>query len=108
MDYRLSSLAFICWMSAVLGFGCSASFNAQHATTTTPAYLRTIVRVDTTNHLAYMGSDGSYHYVFHVQIGDGGSFRVPISEWQPPRTFPVGQGDPYVVNPLMLSGQHRP
>ena len=98
---RFSSLRFGCF--ALIGFvaftcsGCSASFSPRRATSTTTAYLRTIQHGDTTDHLAYMGSDAQFHYVFHSQLFGGGSYRVPVSTWHPKRTFPLNDGKPYVL-----------
>jgi hypothetical protein len=96
-------------LSAALGLlvACSASFNAARSETTTAAYLRTIARVDPTDHLAYMGTDGTYQYIFHSQLGGGGSYRVLASDWSPPETFQLGHGKPYVVDPQTLSRASR-
>lgn len=78
-------------------------FVQWRATTTTPDYLRSISRADTSDHLAYVGSDAQYHYVYHSQLFDGGSFRVPLTAWTPPRTFPVGAEKPYLLDRSMLT-----
>jgi hypothetical protein len=63
---------------------CSANFDAAQSEITTLAFLRTIARADPTDHIVYMGADGTYHYFFHAKLGGGGSYRIPVSEWSPP------------------------
>jgi hypothetical protein len=99
-------VAFGC-SSLFITAGCSASFSAAGAETTTPAYLRSIARMDSTNHLAYMGTDGTYQYVFHSQLGGGGSYRVLASDWAPPQMFPLGDGTPYLLAPSTLLPNSR-
>src|SRR5262245_46651882 len=88
---------------AVCLIGCSKSFHAEKAQTISSAELRKRLTVDTTDHFAYMGSDAKFHYIFHSQLGGGESYRVPIGELALQHTFPVGQGEPYV-----LTGLHFP
>lgn len=81
------------------GAGCSAGFNQRRASSTTTTYLRTIQQVNTADHLAYMGSDAQFHYVFHSQLFGGGTYRIPLSAWRPRRTFPLRKDEPYVLLP---------
>jgi hypothetical protein len=91
---------------ALLLCACSHSFNTKTAGTATSAELLSIWRADTTDHLAYMGSDEHFHYIFHSRLGDGDSYRVPREELRLPRTFAVGAGEPYVITRDLL--QHQP
>jgi hypothetical protein len=102
------------WLNIFLGVclllnsGCSASFRPRRATTTTAAYLLTICRDETTDHLAYMGSDAQFDYVFHSQLFGGGTYRVPVSAWHLKRTFPLGTGKPYVLVSSMFPAVTKP
>ncbi len=92
---------------AVALSGCSTSFHPQRAATTTPASLRPICRGDTVDHLAYMGRDTQFHYVFHSQLFGGGTYRVPVTAWYPRRTFDLGKGEPYVLHrPDLMPSPH--
>jgi hypothetical protein len=87
---------------------CSHTFNPKSARIATPNELLSIWRADTTDHVAYMGSDERFHYIFHDQLGGSDSYRVPREQLTLQRTFPLGSGESYVITRDLLQPDSPP
>jgi len=91
--------------AASLLSGCA--FHSFLAKRTTPPLLAKQAHADTTDHIAYMGSDANCHYFYHVRLFSiGGSLKIPVSELKLKHTFPLGHGEPRVVwnRDMLLNG----
>ena len=76
-------------MALMLVSGC-----AHHVRVTTVTEVRTTISSEPTT-MIYVGSDADYHYIDHQTSGGMERMRVRRSELILPRTFPLGQGQPY-------------
>jgi hypothetical protein len=79
---------------------CVSSFSEKRAKEITPQFLASILRVDTTDHIAYFGSDSAYHYFFHDQLFDSGSYKVDKRKMHFAEEFPFSSGH----EPVLLIG----
>lgn len=75
----------------------ACGFHAQLAHKTTPALLASRAYVETTDHIAYMGSDGKYHYFYHDLLFSPASYKIPVSDLALKNTFPLGEGKPRLI-----------
>jgi hypothetical protein len=84
--------------------GCAATFSPGAAREVSRDHLLQISEVGKTNHLTYMGSDFSYHYVFDSRPGKERTYKVRIADMKLANTFSVGE-DSYVLLPWVIEGQ---
>ena len=83
----------------LLGFflaGC-ISRNPQRAIPTDLTYLKKIWCLDTTNHLAYIGSDKNYDYVIQSKLFDSNFYKIPINQLSLSKRYEFNQGEPYCL-----------
>ncbi len=91
-NYLKWGFVFAC---SVLLAGCS--FRPLFAKNTTPQRLAPLAHQDTTDHIAYMGSDEKYHYFHHSRLFSNRSYKILVSDLYLKRTFPLNHGQPYVI-----------
>lgn len=75
--------------------GCA--FSPHLAKKTTPALLAPRAHVETTDHIAYMGSDAKYHYFYRDLLFSPASYKIPVAELALANTFPLGKGKPRLI-----------
>ena len=76
----------------------SSEFRAPAAKLTSADELGKICRIDTADHIAYMGSDETFHYFFHSKLFASESFKVAKTNINWIETFPLGSGKPRLVS----------
>jgi hypothetical protein len=80
------------FVATMIFSSCASSFSENRAKEVTPQFLASICRDDPADHIAYFGSDSTYHYFFHVQLFGGGSYKVEKREMRYPEEFPLSSG----------------
>lgn len=84
--------------------GCATTFSPGAAREVSRDRLLQISEAGRTNHLTYMGSDFSYHYVFDSRPGKERTYKVRIADMKLANTFSVGE-DSYALLPWVIEGQ---
>jgi hypothetical protein len=101
-----ASLALSRWVlvCALTLSGCAATFSPGSAREVSRDRLLRISETGQTNHLTYMGSDFSYHYIFDSRAGKERTYKVRIADMKLANTFSIGE-DSYVLHPWVIDGQ---
>jgi hypothetical protein len=84
--------------------GCAATFSPGGAREVSRDRLLQICETGKSDHLTYMGSDFSYHYVFDTRPGKDRTYKIRITDMKLANTFSVGE-DSYVLLPWVIEGQ---
>jgi hypothetical protein len=101
---RLITPAAAALLGALLATGCVTTFSAPAAREVSRERLLDLSEAGTADHLRYMGSDFSYHYVYDARPGQGRSYKIRVSELKLRDTFRVGE-DSYVLLPWVVEGK---
>jgi hypothetical protein len=106
MNRMPEHLALLLWalLCALIPAGCAATFSPGGAREVSRDRLLQISETGKTNHLTYMGSDFSYHYVFDSRPGKERTYKVRVTDMKLASTFSVGE-DSYVLLPWVIEGQ---
>ena len=91
-------------LCALILSSCAATFSPGGAREVSRDRLLRISEAGQANHLTYMGSDFSYHYVFDSRPGKERTYKVRIADVKLANTFSVGE-DSYVLLPWVIEGQ---
>ena len=103
------SSALVIWLLftllAVLPMaGCAATFSARDAREVSRDRLLELSEAGTTDHIRYMGSDFSYHYVYDARPGKKQSYKIRTDSMKLRETFRLGE-DSYVLHPWVIEGK---
>ena len=90
-------------MWLLLAAGCATTFSAKAAREVSRERLLDLSEAGRADHLRYMGSDFSYHYVFDARPGKERSYKVRADGMRLRDTFRVGE-DSYVLLPWVIEG----
>lgn len=87
--------------------GCAETFSARRATEITREQLVNLSERDKSDHLVYVGSDRSFHYVCDIRPGKEESYKVRADSMKLADTFRVGSefDEPYVLYPWVVEGK---
>lgn len=88
----------------LLTAGCAATFSERSAREISRERLVALSETGTSDHLRYMGSDFSYHYVFDARPGKECSYKVRTESMKLRETFRVGE-DSYLLLPWVIEGK---
>ena len=78
------------WLCLSLVAGCATGFSASQASPVSVPDLIAARRIDTTDHMAYFGSDANWHYVYHSRLFGSRSLKVDRRLLQIEDEFNVG------------------
>jgi hypothetical protein len=94
------------WMALGLTLfpGCFNAFSQRNAREVSCEKLLQISEQGRSDHLQYVGSDFSFHYVFDNRKGHERSYKVAANSIKLVDTFGVGD-DSYVLHPWMIEGK---
>ena len=95
------------WCPCLAGLivsGCAASFSLREAREISCDRLLVLSEQGTTDHIRYMGSDFTYHYVFDERPGKRRSYKVRADKMKLNETFLPGE-DSYVLHPWVIEGK---
>jgi hypothetical protein len=91
-------------LSLALLPGCFSTFSQRNAHEVSRDKLLEVSEKGNSDHLKYMGSDFSYHYVYDSRPGQERSYKVSVKAVKLADTFPVGE-DSYVLHPWVIEGK---
>lgn len=99
--YRLLTLLLL------TPIGCAATFSADRAVEVTREQLLALSEKEKSEHLVYVGSDRTFHYVCDVRAGQEKSYKVRTDSMKLADTFTLGSGfdEPYVLYPWVVEGK---
>ncbi len=83
--------------------GCASPFSAREAHEVSRERLLRISEAGPIDHLHYVGSDASYHYIHDVQTGKERSYKIRADGLKIRDTFPLGE-DEYALLPWVIEG----
>ncbi|HTI49886.1 MAG TPA: hypothetical protein VL475_03005 [Planctomycetaceae bacterium] len=102
------SHSLTCWMHvtplALLLAGCTSVFSAGSAREVSREKLLQLADTGAADHIRYMGSDRSYHYVYDSRPEKQKSYKVRSDQIKLQSTFDVGE-DSYVLHPWLIEGK---
>lgn len=101
VKFARSLWALLC---VLIPAGCATTFSPGGAREVSRDRLLQICDTGKTDHLTYMGSDFSYHYVFDSRSGKERTYKVRVTDMKLANTFSVGE-DSYVLHPWVIEGQ---
>ncbi|MBS0261656.1 MAG: hypothetical protein JSS02_06825 [Planctomycetes bacterium] len=94
------------WIACSLALfpGCFSAFSQRNAREVSRDRLLQLSEQGHCDHLQYVGSDFSHHYVFDSRQGEEKSYKVTANSIKLAETFPVGE-DSYVLHPWVIEGK---
>jgi hypothetical protein len=84
--------------------GCASPFSTSRAHEVTRERLLELTDVGSAEHMKYVGSDRTYHYVSDTRPGRGDAYKVRSDKIQLKDTFDVGE-DSYTLWPWLIEGK---
>ena len=101
----LSRHRILCFLlAALLLAGCSP-FSVKGAREVDRDRLLVLSEKGKNDHLRYVGSDGTYHYVVDSRPESGRTYKVRADQIALEDTFRVGDDDSYVLWPQLIEGK---
>jgi len=106
MSSKPVRMARLWWglLCVLIPLGCAATFSPGSAREISRDRLLRISEMGKSDHLTYMGSDLSYHYVFDSRPGKERTYKVRVSDLKLANTFSIGE-ESYVLLPWVIEGQ---
>lgn len=84
--------------------GCTSVFSARSAREVSREKLLALADVGAGDHIQYVGSDRTYHYVYDQRPDRQKSYKVRAEQIELKSTFDVGE-DSYVLWPWLIEGK---
>lgn len=99
----LSRLLFALLAGPIVA-GCAATFSVREAREVSRDRLLALSEQGTTDHIRYMGSDYTYHYIYDARPGKERSYKLRANSMKLRETFQLGE-DSYVLHPWVIEGK---
>jgi hypothetical protein len=90
-------------LAGLIVSSCAATFSVREAREISQERLLALSEKGNTNHILYVGSDFTYHYVFDSRPGKERSYKIRADKIKLRDTFLPGE-DSYVLNPWVIDG----
>ncbi|MGE5194537.1 MAG: hypothetical protein ACM3U2_18760 [Deltaproteobacteria bacterium] len=102
------SAAIVCrhlvLLSGLFLAGCVSTFSQRDAREVSRERLLELSEAGRCDHILYMGSDFSYHYVYDSRPDKARSYKIRADGMKLRETFPLGE-DSYVLHPWVIEGK---